>query len=303
MIEYCDEIMQKVNKGYEISPLAFKIGEAAISGMLYEASCSPTPGLVSPSSNGVHRDMNFFTFLRSTAAIAYAMYICAQIGIDYETDVLKKIRSVGINAEKEMLKATSGVNTQSGLLFVGGIVCASAGECIHKGIEVNRYNISKECKLIGAGIVKRELNNIDKNKKPTNGELIYLKYGITGIRGEIENGLPCVIDIGLPLYEEGIKRNIGVNKALVHSLIGIMTVIDDTVVINKTDLLGLQFMREEARNAMELGGMLTTQGEAYIKSMESKFEEKNISPGGAADLLAISVMIYELENAKKKGNF
>lgn len=298
MIEYCNEVLDNINQGYKLSPNAFKIGEAAITGMLYEVSSSPTPGLVSPFSNGVHRDMNYFTFLKSTSSIAYAMYICAQIGIDYEVDILKKIRSVGLEAEKEMLKATGGVNTQMGLLFGAGIVCAGAGSCVRKEIDINRFNISSECKLIAKGIVEKELKHLDDKKKLSNGEKIYLNHGITGIRGEIENGLSSVIDMGLPLYEEAIKLGMDINKALAHSLIGIMSVVEDTVVISKAGIYGLEYMRREASIAMKLGGMYTPQGEAYIKEMEDDFISHKISPGGAADLLAISVMIYELENMK-----
>lgn len=295
MIEYCKEITDKITNGYKLSPKAFRIGEAAITGMLYEASSSPTPGLVSPISNGVHSDMNFFTFLRSTSAISYAMYLCAQIGIDYEEDILKKIRSVGIYAEAEMLRATGGVNTQRGLLFVAGVVCAAAGACVRKNKVTNRTNIAMECKQICQGIVNRELKTLENKGKLSNGEKIYLNYGISGIRGEIEEGLPSVINTGLPAYTEALNSDLGINKALVQALVSIMTVVNDTVVINKAGLEGLTYMQVHAKKAIELGGMYTTIGADYIKEMEQRFEQENISPGGAADLLAITVMLHELE--------
>lgn len=299
MIEYCNDIMDKIKEGIILTPEAFRIGEAAITGMLYEASASPAPGLVSPFSSGVHSDMNFFTFLRSTSSIAYAMYICAQIGIDYDKDILKRIRSVGIDAESIMLKATNGVNTQRGLLFAAGIVCAAAGCCVRKKIELSRDNISSECRNIAKNIVRDELESIGTKEKLTHGEKIYLNYGITGIRGEVENGLPSVINYGLPYYDKAIKHNSDVNKALVHSLLGIMTVVEDTVVINKASIEGLEYMRKEAKKAIELGSIFGPEGEEYIKGMEEKFITRRISPGGAADLLAISVMFYELENYKQ----
>jgi triphosphoribosyl-dephospho-CoA synthase CitG len=297
MIEYCEDFSKRLEKGLEIKDISYKIGEAAITGMLYEVSASPTPGLVSPFSNGTHSDMNYFTFLRSTSAIAYSMYLCAQIGLEYEEDILKKIRVVGLDAEKKMFKATAGINTQRGLLFAGGIVSAAAGSCARKENPMSRDNISKECRNIAADIVERELKNLTDRSQLTNGERIYLEHGITGIRGEVQNGLPSVIDMGLPLYEEGIKKELGENNALVQSLIGLMRVVEDTVVINRTGIIGFEYMRKEASNALELGGMYTPEGKSYIKSMEQDFIAKGISPGGAADLLAITVMIYELENS------
>lgn len=295
-IEYDLEILKKINSGIILTPAAFKIGEAAILGMLYEVSASPSPGLVSPYSSGVHRDMDFFTFMRSSSSIAYAMYICAQIGMDYEIDgILKRIRSVGVEAEKNMFKATGGVNTHRGYLFLGGLVCAAAGYCIQTSRALNRGNISSACTDICKGIVDRELIGLKNNNKLSNGEKLYLEHGFTGVRGEAEGGLPTVLEIGLPLYEEGLYHNLPIGEALCHSLIGIMAKIEDTTVVNRAGIEGLTFMRKLAEIAVEIGGMKTVEGKEFIFDLDKVFNENNISPGGAADLLAITVMIHELE--------
>jgi triphosphoribosyl-dephospho-CoA synthase CitG len=294
-IEYCHDMLKKIEGGFTIFPEAFKIGEAAILGMLYEVSASPSPGLVSPYSSGSHSDMDFFTFLNSTASIAHSMYMCAQIGIDYDNDILKRLRSVGIYAEKNMLKATEGVNTQRGLLFLAGVVCAAAGRSLKNRKFINRYTISEECAFICKGIVERELKAIKNEDELSNGELLYLKYGVTGIRGEVENGLPSVLNVGLPLYEEALSFGLKQNEALSHSLIGLMTCVEDTTVINRCGIEGLDLMRKLAKMDLELGGMKTSEGRSFIREMEVIFEENKISPGGAADLLAVTAMIYKLE--------
>ncbi|EYE88985.1 triphosphoribosyl-dephospho-CoA synthase [Fervidicella metallireducens AeB] len=299
-IKYCDEIMEKINNGFCISPDAFKIGEAAILGMLYEVSSSPSPGLISPYSSGSHSDMNFYTFLNSTSSIAHAMYICAQIGIDYEDEILEKIRSVGLWAEKNMLRATDGINTQRGLLFLAGVTAAAAGMCIRNRYRVTRFNISKMASIICYGLVERELKTLSNSKKLTNGERLFLEYGLTGVRGEIEKGLPSIIEVGLPCYEEAISFGLSTPKALSHSLIGLMTVVEDTTVVNRCGIEGLNKMREMAIKALKLGGMKTLEGEGYINKMEDVFVAHNISPGGAADLLAVTVMIHELEKHFRK---
>lgn len=295
-IEYDFEIQRKMKDGIKLSPEAFRIGEAAILGMLYEVSASPKPGLVSPCSSGVHMDMDFFTFMRSSSSIAYAMYVCAQIGIEYPLyEILKTIRSLGIDAEKNMFKATGGVNTHRGYLFLGGLACAAAGYCIQTAKPLTRRNISSLCSDICRGMVERELGNLKKSKGLSNGEKLYLEYGLAGVREEAEKGLPTVLNIGLPMYEDALYHNLPVKEALSHSLIGIMTSAQDTTVVNRAGMEGLAFMRRLAEMAVEIGGMKTVEGKEFIHDLDRIFNENNISPGGAADLLAVTVMIYELE--------
>ncbi len=295
-IEYDFEIQWKMKDGIRLSPEAFKIGEAAILGMLYEVSADPKPGLVSPQSSGVHRDMDFFTFMRSSSSIAYAMYVCAQIGIDYPLNkILKTIRSIGIDAEKSMFKATGGVNTHRGYLFLGGLVCAAAGYCIQTAASITRSNISSICSDICRGMVERELGNLTDSKGLSNGEKLYLKYGLAGVREEAEGGLPTVLNIGLPMYEDALNHNLPIKEALCHSLIGIMAQVQDTTVVNRAGMEGLAFMGRLAEMAVEIGGMKTIEGKEFIYDLDKVFNENNISPGGAADLLAVTVMIYELE--------
>lgn len=288
-------MLELINDGIKLSPMAFKIGECAILGMLYEVSSSPSPGLVSPSSMGSHKDMNYFTFLQSSAAIAPAMYICAQIGMDYDDDILMKIRSVGIHAEKNMFKATKGVNTQRGLLFLAGVVASAAGNCRKNYEKINRYNISSKIKSTCGQIVDKELNEIKDENKLTNGEKLFKKYGFTGVRGEVQDGLPNVLGTGIVSYEESLLSGLSTENALIHSLISLMSKVIDTTVVNRCGLCGLNLMKKMANEALSLGSVRTKQGREYIKKMDAVFIENNISPGGVADLLAISVMIYELE--------
>jgi triphosphoribosyl-dephospho-CoA synthase len=291
-------MIDKIKSGIKISPDAWKIGECAVTGMLYEASTSPKPGLVTPVSAGTHEDMDYFTFLRSTAAISHAMYLCAQVGIDYDTEILNKIRSVGIAAEENMFGATGGINTQKGLLFASGVVCAAAGNIIRNKRRIGNHELSRCCSEICEGIVVRELGNLLYKPRITNGEKLYIKYGVVGIRGEAEKGFPSVINVGLPIYAETLKTGNDKNAALTQCLIGLMTVVEDTVVINRSGFEGLGYMKKEADRALKLGGSLTNEGREQIKKMEREFLNKGISPGGAADLLALTVMIYELEKTK-----
>lgn len=295
-IEYSSTMGKNIYSGNAISKKAFKIGQAALTGMLYEISASPSPGLVSPYSTGSHTDMDYFTFLRSTAAIAPAMYLCAQAGMDFDDDILNRIRPLGIDAEREMFRATEGVNTQRGILFLGGLVCTAAGRSIRLGRKPDRWSVSEGCRRICEGIVERELKGIEEGDDLSKGEKLYLKLGVTGVRGEAEGGLPAVLNFGLPAYEAALSAGLDINSALVHTLVSLIARTADTTVLNRTGAEGLKFMNEMALEAIGLGGMMTEAGIKKIYEMDRVFKERNISPGGAADLLSIVATIIELEN-------
>jgi len=46
------------------------LGELATRSILLEVSSHPKPGLVTPFSQGAHRDMNFTLFMKSTAVLS-----------------------------------------------------------------------------------------------------------------------------------------------------------------------------------------------------------------------------------------
>jgi triphosphoribosyl-dephospho-CoA synthetase len=168
---------------------------------------------------------------------------------------------------------------------------------VQTAVDLSRKNISSACSNMCCVMVALELENIRYDEKLSNGEKLYIKHGITGVRGEVEKGLPTVLEVGLPMYEEALDYNLQNGEALCHSLMGIMTKVEDTTVVNRCGLEGLAFMRRLSEIAVEIGGMRTVEGKEFIHDLDRVFDENNISPGGAADLLAITVMIHELEKA------
>ena len=118
---------------YLISHEAFIIAGYAIEAMLYEVSAYPSPGLVSSVSKGAHEDMDHYTFIKSTSILSKYMVMFAEEGYSNKTpsDIFKAIRAIGIEAEGEMFKATEGVNTHKGMIFLLGISCAAVTKAIN----------------------------------------------------------------------------------------------------------------------------------------------------------------------------
>jgi len=302
-----DEVLEEINylinrykikEELKLNEFSLAVGRILTEGMLLEVISHPSPGLVSPFSNGSHNDMDYNLFLKSTAILSIYMPYFVQAGFEYKDNILENIRKIGLIAERDMFRQTNGVNTQKGLIFLCGVVGASCGKAKRLRLPINRYVISKIIKDMTKGIVDRELKNINLNKKLSNGERLYLKYRVEGIRGEVERGLPTVLKYGLPFFEDALSSGLSINDSLIHSLIYIISKVEDTTVLNRKGLSGISFMKSMANNAIFLGGMKTKAGREYIEFMDKAFIKNNISPGGAADLLAITYIIYKLEKEK-----
>ena len=295
------EIATTADKTRLISPFAETVGSLAVEAMLYEVTCTPSPGLVDRVNSGAHTDMDFYSFMSSSAALSICMARCVQAGLNHGGTLpalLPVLRQIGIDGEARMLQATGGVNTQKGLLFSLGIVAAAVGWLQHTRNRQDSGSILQCVAAMTAGIVTRELGNMDKSVTSlTAGEKLYRLHGVTGIRGEMEQGLPAVLEHGLPTLRQAMADHLTVNSALLQTLLVLMTVVDDTTVMNRhhPDKMRL-WAKGKAREALRAGGLYTAQGQALLEGMDTEFIEHNVSPCGGADLLAVTWFLYRLEN-------
>lgn len=273
-----------------------KVGQYLTQAILLEVSTHPKPGLVTRLSNGAHKDMSIFTFMMSSAVLSKAFNDLQDIGQAHRgtlAELFCKLRSYGVGAEAELLRVTKGVNTQRGILFAGGIVSAVSGYAMNMGL--SKDALLPMIKEMAAGLVARELKNLE-HAAMTAGEKLYYKYGITGIRGEVENGFPSVVNYGLPALEDAFDKGATINDALVHALISLMTVVEDSNVIWRTDYDTLLEVQRIAKNILSLGSVFTEKGRMAIAETERYFLQRRISPGGSADLLSVTITLYLLEH-------
>lgn len=151
----------------------------------------------------------------------------------------------------------------------------------------------------------------------THGEYLFVTYGCRGIRGEAAAGFPSIRNISLPalramahgfISDQEYKpareyppaapdRNSDAlwNDICLQTLLRLMAEVDDTNVLYRTDYKALSYVREQARQLLHLGGSFTEDGKQGLRRANLDFIEKNISPGGCADLLAITLFIWRLE--------
>lgn len=287
--------------------LSFRFAEYAQRAILYEAVLTPKPGLVDAVDSGSHNDMDIFTFIDSAANLYRGFYLYVKAGLECEgseKELFSSIRKIGIDVEKEMFKATKNINTHKGINFSMGIVLAAAGYYLRDKdadehiilTSSDTSEILNTVKIMTEGLVKRDFENIRKKEKLTHGEKLYLEKGFSGIRGEAESGFPTVENTSLPRLRELYHAHMSTEQKLLDVLFHIMSVSDDSNIVNRGGLEALEFVKEVSREFLESGIIYEEECSEKILEMNSMFVEKNISPGGSADLLSITIFFGLLES-------
>ncbi len=278
-----------------------RISNIAIKSILYELAATPKPGLVDRVNSGAHSDMDYFTFLNSSSVLAPYFYKCTWLGIDFRgreyRDLLSQLRPLGIEAERDMFRATRGVNTHKGVIFSAGIVAGAAGSIYSQRKDLNIESLISRVKEITRGI-SDELEASYKKKDKSYGESLFIKYGIKGIRGEAESGFKTVMEHSYPVFKELIEsKKYPINQILVQTLLYLIKATEDTNILGRHDMETLRYSQARAREALEKGGSFSQKGREFLEDLDRDFIEKRISPGGSADLLALTLMLYMIGNS------
>ncbi len=359
--------------------------------LLGEVRTSPKPGLVDQIDCGAHTDMDLHTFEKSTDAIAPYLADMFMAGFAPEEEtaeekleieeldagaapeetaeeaagqnseegreteeecLFRKIRRIGVEAEKAMFAATEGVNTHKGMLFTMGIVLAAAGlhfrrESSEEALcAVNEETVSR----VRAGLAEREGENtetgpfaqevlwlcrdmcrrilgeeflaMEKREPVTHGERLFREYGERGIRGQAEQGFPILREVAFPEMEKyraplpelrgGIRMHrllwremssaenpweseAYLNAVNLQVLLRVMAELNDTNVVTRSSYEEMQQLQEESRRILSIGGGFTEQGMTALLTLNQSCIQRNISPGGAADILAVSILLWRLQ--------
>ena len=118
-------------KEYFTCRYAKKLSSLSMLALLYEVSVTPKPGLVDRSNTGAHRDMDIFTFEASAVSLNHFFEKFALCGMENSHEsfsrIFSRLRSLGIQAEDAMMKATHNINTHKGLIFSLAIMNCSLG--------------------------------------------------------------------------------------------------------------------------------------------------------------------------------
>tara|TARA_Y100001960_G_C14755479_1_gene871016 strand:- start:328 stop:1284 length:957 start_codon:yes stop_codon:yes gene_type:complete len=277
-------------------------GNLAYHAMMLEVHLTPKPGLVDCANSGAHKDMDINTFVASSNALRPFMKEFVRAGYNaaetHARDLLPTLRRVGLRAEVAMNRTTKGVNTHKGMIFTLGLICGAVGWLHRKGISYDSKRVRAVIKECCSGLVNDQLRSISGEPK-TVGERLYVQYGFTGVRGEAQRGYPTIFDHGLPTYYKSVNRGDSEEKALSLALLNLMAHNQDTNVVNRAGLGGLKFVKTEARQILDTHFDTHQAFECQLEALDQACIQRNISPGGSADLLAATWLLAQLDTCSQ----
>lgn len=303
----------KINKDFEtrreegipsasFSYDGYKIADLAVRALICEVDTTPKPGLVDRDNNGAHTDMNHFMFLRSALALRPCFVQCADLGLGGMVSA-QELRQIGLAGETAMFEATGGVNTHKGLVFSLGILCAACGILLAQkyaqdeddfdgAIRFDGEELQKTCAQIAAGLLGEMPGQKGAPRSgavaETHGEVVRRETGISGVKGEALSGFETAFTLGLPVLRDALDRVGEMNEACAETLIHLLAKTDDSNLVYRGGLEGLEFVRTRAEELLsgDPGDM------DAIRELDRECIERNLSPGGCADLLAITIMLH-----------
>ena len=256
--------------------------------LLLELNTPMKPGLVGPDGPGAHKDMDYDTMLKGIKALRpFWSRMAMASGPD-------ELRSLGIEAEKAMLSATGGVNTHRGAIFALGMAVNAVGRRTET-IDNEQVMQNALCE-IAQGILRNYLND---NK---------LHSTLVGARRIALTGYRELFTDWLPYYRKAMKDTLSSASlrdpiranapemvsftALQMTLLRIMSTLDDTCVIKRVGYDRAQEVKREAAallaSAQPSASASPTLADA-LKDMCIRYAQEGISPGGAADMLALTI--------------
>lgn len=258
--------------------------------LIDEVSLTPKPGLVDKASRGSHSDMDYYTFINSADAIAPYFEECFRIGVSTAdltpAIAFSHLRAAGLLADEKMLRATGGINTHRGAIYSFGIIIGAYARLW----QANGHVDEKELFALAAKLCEDAVReDLMKATGRTHGEELYLKTGITGIRGEAMGGFRSISDIALPTYREMMKSS-DKNTALTKTLLTLIASVEDSTLYHRGGVDGALFAKNYATRVLGNGDF----SKEAIKRMDTAFIERNLSPGGSADLLALTLFISDM---------
>jgi len=255
-------------------------GRAAVVALYDELALEPKPGLVSFADCGSHDDMDARTLLRSLFSLRLYFPRLAELGAAGAG--FEALQREGIQAEARMLAATGGINTHRGAIFCLGLLCASAGALVARGISASPAALRRELIACwGPALSARALRC-----SPAHGAVAARRFGLRSAGVEAALGFPVLFETTLPALLSAQQRGAAPREARLQALFETMAVLEDTNMAHRGGLAGLRHGQRLARGWLTAGGAQRPDALSHARAVHADFVARRLSPGGAADMLA-----------------
>lgn len=264
------------------------VANKACEALINEVSLTPKPGLVDQIDSGSHDDLSIELMKKSADSLKDTFYNIAFISFGQKPSqrLREEIATIGRHGEERMYEATNGINTHKGAIWALGLLTSAFA--IGKG----KYSIKRIIRT--AGQIARFPDEQFYSKKATNGMRVIQKYNVQGARGEAENDFPHLRDYAIPTYEKFLSLNHKKQDIYLFTLLSLIANLDDTCILHRGGLAALNKAQEEAKITLE------SQDLSRLKPMNELFIAMNISPGGSADLLAATILLYDCNQLRQE---
>ncbi|MDE7080597.1 MAG: triphosphoribosyl-dephospho-CoA synthase [Muribaculaceae bacterium] len=241
------------------------LARAASAALRAELNLTPKPGLVDRANSGAHTDMDYPMMMRSIEALEPVFAHLAEIAEGSEPDPAE-LRAIGIEGERRMAQATGGVNTHRGALFSLGLAVVGAAHIHSLGQPVTIPAIRDMISSIAYRMPRPE---------GTHGQGVHARYGIPGALEAARDGYPEA-------------AHVAAMTDSYRMLIFLMSRIEDSNVWHRGGAEAAAYVKSVSRKALK-----ATESELprLLRQLDADFTARGISPGGAADMLALAFFL------------
>ena len=267
---------------------AERLADLAVTALVDEAELSPKPALVDRRGQGAHQDLSLGLMLTSAQALRPCFQAMAEAAeLKLPAAALRRlIGRLGRDGETAMLQVTGGINTHRGAIWALGLLLTAA---------VQARPSSAQALCLAAGRLASLPDPDAPHTAPSHGQRVAQRYGVGGARAEAAAGFPAIHRRGLPHLRASRQAGAGEQNARLDALLAIMTRLDDTCVLHRGGPVALATMQQGAQAVLDAGGSASLAGRRQLLLLDRQLLAANASPGGAADLLAATLLVDRLE--------
>lgn len=266
-----------------------RLADLAVTALIDEVTLTPKPGLVDIRSRGSHRDLDWSLMCHSARTLrpTFAALADAGLGSGENPELRETIGAIGREGEAAMLEATGGVNTHRGAIWALGLLVTAAAMA---PADRTPSRVASR-----AGALARQPDRHAPGVTGNKGEQACRSYGVGGARGQAQAGFPHVVHVALPILRRSRASGDAEDAARLNALLGVMAELDDTCVLSRGGPAALASVQAGARGVLASGGAGTRAGRGALHALERELVARNVSPGGAADLLAATLFLDRFE--------